>query len=109
MTWANSSDAFSSDHNGFRPNKGVAEQYHWLGPAKGQNLYEPKPEDWWTFATLAEFRAATGQETHGLEVTFEIVEGIFILELDRRLFTLAHDHSLPRHGRLRTLTPGCFC
>ena len=27
MTWGNVSDAFSSDYNGFRPNKGVAEQY----------------------------------------------------------------------------------
>ena len=37
-------------------------------------VYEPKPEDWKTFATLADFRAATGQETHGIEVDFDIFE-----------------------------------
>ena len=33
----------------------MTEQYAWLGPKKGQRLYEPKPEDWKTFATLAGF------------------------------------------------------
>ena len=74
MTWANATDAFSSDYNGFRPNKGVAEQYTWLGPKAGQRWYEPKPEDWKIFATLAEFRAATKQESHGLEVDFDDFE-----------------------------------
>jgi hypothetical protein len=53
MTWANATDAFSSDYNGFRPNKGVAAQYGWLGPKSGQRLYEPKAEDWKSFATLS--------------------------------------------------------
>jgi hypothetical protein len=76
MTWANATDAFSSDYNGFRPNKGVAEQYAWLGPKAGQRLYEPQPEDWKNFATLAELRSATNQETHGIEVDFDIFEGL---------------------------------
>lgn len=74
MTWANATDAFSSDYNGFRPNQGAAEQFRWLGPKTGQRLYEPAPADWKTFATLAEFRAATRQETHGIEVDFDIFE-----------------------------------
>ncbi len=74
MTWANATDAYSSDYNGFRPNKGVAEQYTWLGPKAGQRWYEPKPEDWKIFATLAEFQAATKQESHGLEVDFDDFE-----------------------------------
>lgn len=74
MTWANATDAFSSDYNGFRPNKGVAEQYTWLGPKAGQRWYEPKPEDWKIFATLAEFQVATKQESHGLEVDFDDFE-----------------------------------
>ena len=74
MTWANATNAFSSDYNGFRPNKAVAEQYTWLGPKAGQPLYEPQPEDWKTFATLAEFRAATKQERHGIEVDFNDFE-----------------------------------
>jgi hypothetical protein len=76
MTWANATDAFSSDYNGFRPNKSVAEQYTWLGPQTGQRLYEPKPEDWKRFATLADFRAATKQEEHGVEVDFDCFEGL---------------------------------
>src|SRR5262249_26473038 len=67
MTWANATDAFSSDYNGFRPNAGVAQQYNWLAPKAGRRLYEPGPDDWKSFATLADFRAATGQETHGVE------------------------------------------
>jgi hypothetical protein len=74
MTWANATGAYSSDYNGFRPNKDVAAQYVWLGPKSGQRLYEPKPEDWRTFATLAEFRGATGQEAHGVELDFDVFE-----------------------------------
>ena len=76
MTWANATDAFSSDYNGFRPNRGVTEQYTWLAPRTGQRLYEPKPEDWKSFATLADFRAATMQETHGVEVDFDDFEDL---------------------------------
>jgi hypothetical protein len=71
MTWANATDTFSSDYNGFRPNKGVSNQYTWLAPKVGQRTYEPRPEDWMTFRTLADFRAATNQEAHGIEVDFD--------------------------------------
>ena len=74
MTWANATEQYSSDYNGFRPSKGVAAQYSWLAPAPGQQLYEPKPADWKTFSTLKEVRAATGQEAHGIEVDFDIFE-----------------------------------
>lgn len=74
MAWANATDAYSSDYNGFRPNKGVAAQYQWLGPQRGQRIYEPKPADWKKFATLAELKSATGQEVHGIEVDFDIFE-----------------------------------
>lgn len=76
MTWANATDAFSSDYNGFRPNKGVMAQYTWLAPKIGQRLYEPRPEDWKSFSTLADFRSTTMQETHGVEVDFDCLEGL---------------------------------
>ena len=80
MTWANATEAYSSDYNGYRPNRGVAEQYRWLAPRVGSGggraMYEPQPNDWQTFATLGEFRAATGQEQHGLEVDFDIFESM---------------------------------
>jgi hypothetical protein len=74
MTWANATGAYSSDYNGYRPNRGVSAQYAWLAPGAGQTAYEAKREDWKSFGTLAELRAATGQETHGLEVDFDIFE-----------------------------------
>lgn len=74
MTWSNATDVFSSDYNGFRPNKGVPEQYTWLGPEVGQRFYEPQPGNWKTFTTLAAFRTATKQETHGIEVDYDDFE-----------------------------------
>lgn len=71
---ANATDVFSSDYNGYRPNHGVTDQFAFLGPGKGQKLYEPKPSDWQLFPTLAAFRQATGQETHGIEVDYDIFE-----------------------------------
>jgi hypothetical protein len=76
MRWANATGAHSSDYNGFRPNKGVKAQYHWLAPARGATIYAPQPGDWMNFPTLAAFRAATGQETHGIEVDFDIFENL---------------------------------
>jgi len=74
MTWANATPNFSSDYNGFRPNPGVTRQYSWLAPSTSEPIYEPKPADWKHFATLAELRAATGQEAHGVEVDFSDFE-----------------------------------
>jgi hypothetical protein len=71
---ANATDNNSTDYNGYRPNKGVQDQYLFLIPKKGQTLYEPKPDDWKSFATLAEFREATGQEKHSVEVDFDAFE-----------------------------------
>jgi hypothetical protein len=64
MTWANATANFSSDYNGFRPNRNVTGQYNWLTPG----------QEWKSFATLDEFRKATGQEIHGVEVDFDIFE-----------------------------------
>ncbi|MBI2928413.1 MAG: hypothetical protein HYY24_22315 [Verrucomicrobia bacterium] len=71
---AHATDEFSSDHNGYRPNKGVANQYRLLLPAKGQRLYEPRPEDWRTFSTLAALVSSTGQERHSMELDFDIFQ-----------------------------------
>ena len=71
---ANATDDFSTDYNGYRPNKDVKDQYAFLGPKKGQRLYEPSIDDWKTFETLSDLKAATGQETHSVEVDFDIFE-----------------------------------
>lgn len=75
--WANATEQYSTDYNGFRPNKGVEQQYSWLAPTKpGQYLNQSSREDWRTFRTLADFQAATGQERHGREVDFDIFESM---------------------------------
>ena len=63
MRWSNVTLAYSSDYNGYRPNPGVAAQYGWQAPDGSKS-----------FATLAELRAATGQERHGVEVGLDIFE-----------------------------------
>jgi hypothetical protein len=75
MTWANATGSYSSDYNGFRPNKDVANQYSFLAPAQaGETLYQNKPDNWKTFRSLAELQAATKLETHGVEIDFDIFE-----------------------------------
>ncbi|HEU0123274.1 MAG TPA: hypothetical protein VFQ91_22285 [Bryobacteraceae bacterium] len=78
MTWANGTNSYSSDYNGFRPNRNGAPQYSWLAPPAGSTaqLMGQKDSDWRTFATLAEFRKGTGQEAHGVEVDFDIFENL---------------------------------
>lgn len=71
---ANATNTNSTDYNGYRPNKSVPDQFTFLAPAKGQRIYEPSPQDWRSFASLAAFRAAAGQETHGLEIDYDIFE-----------------------------------
>jgi hypothetical protein len=82
--WANATEAYSSDYNGFRPNRGVASQYTWLAPKPGQQMYEPTKEDWKSYTTLADFRAATGQEAHGIEVDFDVFEKMVPADPARR-------------------------
>lgn len=74
MTWANATPVYSSDYNGYRPNRGVAAQYAWLAPAAGQTAYTADASQWRTFSSLKELQGATGQETHGIEVDFDIFE-----------------------------------
>ncbi|MCC6390410.1 MAG: hypothetical protein IT167_07390 [Bryobacterales bacterium] len=75
MIWANATADYSSDYNGFRPNKGVDAQYLWMAPAEpGQTLYKNTRDQWKSFRTLAELQAATGQEKHGRELDFDIFE-----------------------------------
>ncbi|MDX2270212.1 MAG: hypothetical protein NW208_19075 [Bryobacter sp.] len=64
MTWAHRTAQYSSDHNGYRPNRGVQKQYVWIR--------DGQPEQ--SFATLEELRRATGAERNGMEVDFDIFE-----------------------------------
>ncbi|MPY90321.1 MAG: hypothetical protein GEU99_20655 [Luteitalea sp.] len=70
--------AYSSyDYNGYRPNRGAAVQYVWLGPRPGLQVdYDSPPDQGRRFRTLAELAAATGQETHGIELDYDIFESL---------------------------------
>jgi len=75
--FANATAYSSYDYNAYRPNRNAVAQYAWLSPSSPlARLYEPSAADWRTFATLAEFRSATGQEAHGLEVDYDIFENL---------------------------------
>lgn len=74
LVLANSTAHNSTDYNGYRPNHGVQTQYRYFKAPSGPPVYEPRREDWQVFATLREFQAGTGQETHSLEVDFDIFE-----------------------------------
>ncbi|HUQ94274.1 MAG TPA: hypothetical protein VM120_21520 [Bryobacteraceae bacterium] len=76
MTWANATGNYSSDYNGFRPNRGSPNQYNWLAPTPGKTAPGAKDSDWRSFATLKELQKATGQEAHGLELDFDIFENL---------------------------------
>lgn len=66
MTWAHATANFSSDYNGFRPNRNIAKQYNWRGPGVEMR----------SFSTLAELQQATGQDTHSIELDYDIFENL---------------------------------
>lgn len=98
MIWGNATENYSSDYNGFRPNPGVKKQYGWLAPKSGETTYEPAEADWRNFATLAELREATGQETHGVELDFDIFEKLAPPDLAKRHHVY---HAMDLNFRLR--------
>jgi hypothetical protein len=76
MAWANANSSYSTDYNGFRPNQGVSAQYAFYAPKPGSTPYAPRAEEWVIVPTLAALREATGQEKHGMEVDYDIFEGV---------------------------------
>jgi len=65
------------DYDGYRPNRGVEMNYSWVGPRPGMLVdYDRPPNQAQRFKTLAELVAATGQETHGIEIDYDIFESL---------------------------------
>jgi hypothetical protein len=98
MTWSNGTPNYSSDYNGFRPNRNGKPQYTWFAPAPGQQAQVPSDSDWQRFATLAEFRKATGQEAHGIEVDYADFENLAPPDPARRYHVY---HSMDLDFRLK--------
>ena len=63
------------DYDGFRPNQGVEQNYTWIGakPPALADYTQAQPQ---RFKTLAELATATGQETHGIEIDYDIFESL---------------------------------
>jgi hypothetical protein len=98
MTWANATGQYSSDYNGFRPNRNVKSQYIWLAPAPGKTAYESRDAGRRSFATLADLREATGQEAHGVEVDYDIFEKLSPPDVARRYHVY---HAMDLNFRLK--------
>ena len=74
-----SATAYSTfDYDGFRPNRSSGDPYTWIAPEKGllRNYEAGTGHATQNFKTLAELAAATGQETHGIEVDYDIFESL---------------------------------
>ena len=74
-----SATAYSTyDYDGFRPNRNGGDPYTWIFPEKGllRNYETRTGSTTQTFKTLADLAAATGQETHGIEVDYDIFENL---------------------------------
>jgi hypothetical protein len=67
----------SSDYNGFRPNPGAEVAFRWVAPKGAAAADFPGPghqaeTEPRTFKTLAEYSAATGQDSHSVLVDYDI-------------------------------------
>lgn len=67
----------SLDYNGYRPNPNDKPQFVWQAPAAGTlRDYALTTAASQNFRTLAEFQRATGQETHGVLVDYDIFKNV---------------------------------
>ncbi|MGH9674454.1 MAG: hypothetical protein ACRD44_14840, partial [Bryobacteraceae bacterium] len=75
--FANATAYSSYDYNAYRPNRGARNQYAWFMPRPpALREYTPGNADWQAFSSLADLRAATGHEAHGLEIDYDVFEGL---------------------------------
>ncbi len=75
--FANATAYSSNDYNGFRPSRSAKESFVYLSPTDpSKQEYEPSRDAWRAFPTLEAFRAATGQEAHGIEVDYDTFENV---------------------------------
>ena len=95
MTWPNATSNYSTDYNGFRPNRNVSKQYNWLAPEPGKAA---RAADMRSFPNLAEFQKAVGQEVHGVEVDYDIFENLKAPDLANRYRVY---HSMDLNFRLK--------
>jgi hypothetical protein len=66
----------SLDYDGYRPNRGAKPQFVWKAPADGKLLDYAIDGTMQSFATLADFQRATGQESHGRLVDYDVFRNV---------------------------------
>ena len=77
VSFPNTTSYSTYDYDGFRPNRNAADQYLWFSPAKGElRDFSFTAQNRRSFKTIAEFAEGTGQETHGIEVDYDIFENL---------------------------------
>lgn len=75
--FANATSYSTFDYNGYRPNPKAQGKYMWKAPPAGvQRDYGVQRARFQPFDSLAALTAATGQESHGIEVDYDIFENL---------------------------------
>jgi len=75
--FSNATSYSSYDYDGYRLNPKSKTQFQWNAPRAGVlRDYELDRSRAQQFGSLAELRAATGQEAHGVEVDFDVFESL---------------------------------
>ncbi|MEZ5400091.1 MAG: carbohydrate-binding family 9-like protein [Bryobacteraceae bacterium] len=75
--FSNATSYSTFDYNGYRPGPKSTEPYRWVAPKAGvQRDYGLSRSGARGFASLADLRAATGQESHGLELDYDAFENL---------------------------------
>jgi hypothetical protein len=66
----------TSDYNGFRPNPGVANAFEWVSPDFAKAADYSGDLVMRRFASLADYRRATGREQHSVQVDYDVFEKV---------------------------------
>jgi len=65
------------DYDGYRPNRNATDAYLWIAPARDHlRDYDIGPANGQRFKTLTALASATGQESHGIELDYDIFENV---------------------------------
>ncbi|MGH9719732.1 MAG: hypothetical protein ACRD8O_05935 [Bryobacteraceae bacterium] len=84
LRFSNATSYSTYDYNGYRLNPKAKNQFLWMSPAKGVlRDYALDRSRAQAFSSLADLRAATGQEVHGVEVDYDIFENLRAPDVDK--------------------------